>query len=134
MSIHSRGATSLVLDHLETHGKAGVPVMHWFSGNHAELERAVEFGCWFSVGPAMLRGQKGRQLASRMPHDRILTETDGPIAHRAGRPLMPWDVREAEAVLGALWNLSATEVRQKLFLNLHDLLGTDGPEAPSTVF
>ena len=45
-----------------------------------ELSRAVDMGCWFSVGPAMLHGEKGRQLVLKMPRDRVLTESDGPFA------------------------------------------------------
>ena len=84
MTIHSREATSLVLDHLESHPGAGLPVLHWFSGTASELQRAIDLGCWFSVGPAMLRGDKGRRLASSMPIDRLLTESDGPLARRRG--------------------------------------------------
>lgn len=36
-------------------------------------------GCWFSVGPAMLAGERGKVLALKMPRDRILTKTDGPL-------------------------------------------------------
>lgn len=121
MSIHSRGATSLVLDHLEEYPKSGVPVMHWFSGTHKELARAIDLGCWFSVGPAMLRGTKGRALASLMPIGRVLTETDGPIARQSGKALMPWDVRAAEVELGVLWNISTTGVQRQLSRNLHHL-------------
>ena len=122
MTIHSRGATSLVLDHLETHPKSGIPVMHWFSGTHSELARAIDLGCWFSVGPAMLRGEKGRRLASLMPIDRVLTETDGPIARQRGQALMPWNVREAEVELGTIWNLSVSTVQRRLSRNLRNLV------------
>ena len=122
MTIHSRGATALVLDHLEAYSESGVPVMHWFSGTHVELKRAIEMGCWFSIGPAMLRGKKGRALASRMPLDRVLTETDGPIAQRGGKPFMPWDVKEVETTLGVLWKLSATAVQRQLSANFHRLV------------
>ena len=124
MTIHSRGATSLVLDYLEMYDSAGLPVMHWLSGTQAELERAIELGCWFSVGPAMLRGEKGRRLASLMPPDRVLTETDGPLARRGHSPLMPWDVKEAEVVLGTLWKLPSSEVKVQLSLNLRRLVST----------
>lgn len=82
LSIHSRRAASAVLDHLDKNRHAGAFVLHWFSGNQRELARAIELGCWFSVGPAMLVGERGRSLISRMPRDRILTETDGPFANR----------------------------------------------------
>ena len=123
MTIHSRGAASLVLDHLEAHRKAGSPVLHWFSGTATELERAIDMGCWFSVGPAMLRGAKGRRLVSLMPIDRVLTETDGPIARQGSKPLMPWNVNEAEAALGVSWNLSTSAVGKQLAKNLRNLLG-----------
>ena len=122
MTIHSRGATSLVLQHLEAHPRSGLPVLHWFSGTHSELARAVDLGCWFSVGPAMLRGAKGRRLASLMPVDRVLTETDGPIARQRGQALMPWNVRDAEEELGTLWKLSITGVQRQLSRNMRHLV------------
>ena len=122
MTIHSRGATSVVLDYLESYKKAGLPVMHWFSGTQTELKRAVELGCWFSVGPAMLRGKKGRRLASLMPPDRILTETDGPLAQRGNSPLFPWEVEEAEKVLGSIWKLPHIEVKRQLSQNFLQLI------------
>lgn len=127
MTIHSRGATSLVLDYLETYEKSGLPVMHWFSGTQNELDRAIKLGCWFSVGPAMLRGEKGRRLVSLMPPDRVLTETDGPLARRGHSPLMPWDVKEAEVVLGRLWEIPSSEVKHRLSLNLRRLVSTGAP-------
>lgn len=133
MSIHSRGATSFVLSHLEAHGMSGVPVMHWFSGTPAELERAIHLGCWFSVGPAMLRTEKGRGLVSIMPKDRVLTESDGPFARRGRKPLTPLDVIEAEMELGALWKLPPTGVQRRLYNNLRHLISTRelGPVSPS---
>ncbi len=55
MSIHSRGAAGPVLDSLRRFPNAGVPVLHWFSGTLAELDAAIAFGCWFSVGLPMFR-------------------------------------------------------------------------------
>ena len=129
MTIHSREATSLVLDHLESHPGAGLPVLHWFSGTAGELQRAIELGCWFSVGPAMLRGEKGRRLASSMPVNRVLTESDGPLARRRGKPLMPWDVHGAEVVLGKLFNLPVSEVQRQLSLNFRHASGVCAKDA-----
>lgn len=123
MSIHSRGAESRLLDILEAHPNAGTPVLHWFSGNHRELQRAVELGCWFSVGPAMLAGEKGRAHLSQMPLDRVLPETDGPFAQRRGAPLMPWDVSDVLGHLEHLMGTSKTEVAEMLRANLNQLLG-----------
>src|SRR3546814_2903790 len=71
ISLHSRRAAGEVLDAIESIRDAGTPILHWFSGTGRQLDRAIDLGCWFSVGPAMLRTEKGRQLAARMPRDRL---------------------------------------------------------------
>jgi TatD DNase family protein len=122
LSIHSRRAASAVLDHLDKNRQAGTFVLHWFSGNYRELARAAELGCWFSVGPTMLAGERGRALVSRMPRDRILTESDGPFAQIDKRPAQPWDVERAIHDLAALWELTPDEVAVTLQSNLSNLL------------
>jgi TatD DNase family protein len=122
LSIHSRRATTPVLDALERHRGAGTPILHWFSGTQRELMRAVDLGCWFSVGPAMLGGDKGRALAGRMPRDRVLTESDGPFAQLAGRAALPWDADRAVATLTELWAEPEPDVRGQLLNNLRRLV------------
>jgi len=120
MSIHSRGAETRVLDILEAHPGAGTPVLHWFSGNRAELQRAIRLGCWFSVGPAMLAGAKGRAHLSEMPLNRVLPETDGPFAKRQGATLMPWEASDIADYLEPL--LNGSTAAETLRANLHTLL------------
>lgn len=122
LSLHSRGATSRVLDLLEKYPSAGKPILHWFSGSLRELSRAVELGCWFSVGPAMLEGAKGRKLLCGMPVERLLPETDGPFATRGAAPLMPWEAMDIAQNLQQLWSRSSDEVRVQMKQNLATLL------------
>lgn len=122
MSLHSRGAADEVLDALSRFPGAGTAVLHWFSGTQKQLERAKEMGCWFSVGPAMVRGRKGAQLLAAMPPDRVLTETDGPFAAGASGPLVPGEVVEAVAACGTAWSVSATEAQAMLTANLRRLV------------
>lgn len=121
MSIHSRRATSAVLDRLEAFPNAGLPILHWFSGNRRDLERAISLKCWFSVGPVMLLATKSRDLVSYMPRERILTETDGPFAQVDGRSAMPWDAQRAVTQLAALWKIQLEDVEQQLCSNLQYL-------------
>ncbi|MCB9959711.1 MAG: TatD family hydrolase [Rhodospirillaceae bacterium] len=121
MSIHSRRASKAVLDCLATQPDSGVPVLHWFSGTTRDLDRAIEFGCWFSVGPAMLRGERGRALAARMPRERVLTESDGPFAQIEGRSAWPWEVDRAVAGLAALWGIDERKAQVVLDDNLRHL-------------
>ena len=122
MSLHSRRASGAVLDYLEKFPEAGTPVLHWFSGSFRDLERAINLGCWFSIGPAMLASEKGRVLAARMPHERVLTESDGPFAQLNGEPVMPWHVENALGELSQIWSLSPEEAEQNIHRNLQNLL------------
>lgn len=124
LSIHTRRATSAVLDQLELHPSCGIPILHWFSGTLKELERAVRLGCWFSVGPAMLATRKGSDIAARLPRDRLLTETDGPFAQRQGQALKPWDVGLAVERLSGIWKTPATATADKLHANLRTLVSS----------
>ncbi|MFT3697732.1 MAG: TatD family hydrolase [Kofleriaceae bacterium] len=122
LSIHSRRATKQVLDMLARWPTAGTAVLHWFSGTERELQRASDLGCWFSVGPAMLRSQKGAKLVQGMPHERVLTETDGPFANINGRSALPWDAHEAAAMLSELWALTSDGAEERLLSNLRRLV------------
>jgi len=122
ISLHSRGATTEVLDVLEKYPSAGKPILHWFSGTSRELQRAIELGCWFSVGPAMLSGAKGRELLSKMPTDRVLPETDGPFATVNKAPLMPWQAKDIVGLLAETWRESEDGIHAKLASNLKRLL------------
>lgn len=121
ISVHSRRAAPDVLDLLERHRSSGTPVLHWFSGTQKELSRAIGIGAWFSVGPAMLRSNRGRDLAAAMPQDRLLTETDGPFAMIQNRPLAPGEVQTACSVLGEIWGCDLEAAKTLLKSNLHDL-------------
>ena len=121
ISIHSRRAVSAVLDCFEWRSNAGIAVLHWFAGGFRDLDRAINLGCWFSVGPTMLNSKKGRQLAKRMPRNRVLTESDGPFAQIEGNSASPWDVDLAVKQLAALWRCSVEETEFVLANNLKSL-------------
>ncbi len=126
MSIHSRGAERRVVELLATTRHAGVPLLHWFSGALVELENAVRIGCWFSVGPAMLEGEKGRALVARMPLNRVLPETDGPFTSVGGKPLQPWDAWSVRESLSEIWGMPVEDVGEQLRQNLQRLLRKPG--------
>lgn len=127
MSIHSRRAARPVIDAIAAHNDAGTFVLHWFSGSNDELKHAINRGCWFSVGPSMLQSKKGQALASAMPRDRILTETDGPFATNGVTPLMPWNAAEAEVMLAHIWKLPVADTQLLLQSNLRTLVTGNRP-------
>lgn len=124
MSIHSRAAVSILLDELQQHSDAGIPVLHWFSGSKTELNKAIGHGCWFSVGPSMLLSKKGSDIVSRIPRDRILTESDGPFAKLDGEVVMPWDAEKANSFLANIWGSSIQDTQGQLRENLKKILST----------
>lgn len=127
MSIHSRQAATDVLNMLEARPRSGTPILHWFTGSQKELTRAIDLGCWFSVGPAMLKSANGRTLAASMPRDRVLTETDGPFGMLQRRPLFPSDAALAIPMLAELWNLSALDVEvlvRRALIDIGELAGS----------
>ena len=120
MSIHSRASATAVLEELK--GIDGIPILHWFTGTKSELKRAIDIGCWFSIGPAMLNTKKGIELVSNIPHDRILTETDGPFSKYNNNVLMPWDCDVATRLLAKCWDLCTDEASQILLENLRNIV------------
>jgi len=122
MSIHSRRAAGMVLDELSSFPLSGIPILHWFSGEKRDLDRAITQCYWFSVGPAMLTSAKSREMIINIPRERILTETDGPFAKIAGTSMMPWDVSVVVPQLAAIWKITDREVEMQLNNNLCSLL------------
>lgn len=118
LSIHSRSAADEVLDCLRIRADAGTPILHWFSGSATQLRRAVDQGCWFSIGLPMTRSARGRSILATLPRDRVLTETDGPFVENDGRSMAPADVPLTISGLAGVWNVPETEVRDQLRINL----------------
>lgn len=122
ISLHSREARPRLLELLSIEPLAGTPVLHWFTGSAKEIAQAEELGCWFSVGPAMLANERGRQALSLMSRNRIIPETDGPFTENKGRVLMPWDAMTIEETLGNIWEESLEDVRRTLIDNFRQLV------------
>ena len=77
VSVHSRQAERDVLSILRKYNVKNV-IFHWYSGPLGLIDDIVEDGYYFSVNEAMTLSEKGRRIISRMPLNRILTESDAP--------------------------------------------------------
>jgi TatD DNase family protein len=118
ITIHSRRATS---DTIDTIGERypGRIILHWFTGTRKELERAVRFGFRFSINPAMIESQKGRDLISAMPADRVLTESDGPFARVGTRTADPMCAPIVLQYLAKLWRVSEDAAARAVLANFN---------------
>jgi TatD DNase family protein len=122
LTLHSRRA---VADTIAAVGKdyPGRPILHWFTGTVRELEQAASNGLYFSVNFAMVQSKKGQLLISRMPVERVLTETDGPFVKFHSHPAKPSDINHVLEGLANLWHISFEETREKVLANFRSLLG-----------
>lgn len=121
ISIHSRGAASKVLSIIRKYPRCGTPILHWFSGSITELKDALEMRCYFSVNSLMLKSEKGRYLASRIPSALIFPESDGPFATLNGKPIMPWEGMDVCSDLAAIWGISVPDSKKQIISNFEKL-------------
>lgn len=101
---------------------AGKPILHWFLATKKQVNCAVELGCYFSIGPAMIHSERAKKVISWLPQERILLETDGPFAKVKGKLVYPSDVISVSTYLSKLWDKQIEEVSVQLKLNLKELV------------
>ena len=118
LSIHSRGATNLVLGLIEQEVHSSIPILHWFTGNQRELTIAKNLDCWYSINPSMLTTHSGCNLIRQMPLNRILLETDGPFTRCNGAVLYPWDTTKVINSLANLFDCSIDEITKQIEYNV----------------
>lgn len=122
LTIHSLNAVDMVLECLNDHPKAGVPILHWFLATKTQISKAIDLGCYFSIGPAMLTSSRARKVIHWLPIDRILLETDGPFAKVGGNIQFPSNVKNVIEYLSNDWGESREDVLEKLSNNLRKLV------------
>ncbi|MCW4020652.1 MAG: TatD family hydrolase [Candidatus Bathyarchaeota archaeon] len=100
VSIHSRGAW---LDCADIVIETGVKnaVFHWFSGSLDVLKRLLDQGCYVSATPAAAYSKEHRAAVENAPLDRLLLETDSPVAYR-GEPSEPATIFKALTAVAEL--------------------------------
>ena len=121
VTIHSRQAEPAVLQVLREEYPHPI-VFHWYSGTLKHLENAIADGHFFSINPAMIRSEKGRQIIARIPRERILTESDGPFINMRSRTVQPSDVHTVEEALGKIWDADALSARSIVRKNFQTLI------------
>lgn len=123
LSIHSRRSARDIITALEQTSN-NKPILHWFSGSHKELAKAISLGCYFSVNPSMLCSASGLKLLTLMPRDRILTETDGPFVRVEGRPCTALDSKVATKLLAAAWDVPFDQAAIEVQSNFNVLINS----------
>ncbi|WP_163576555.1 TatD family hydrolase [Halomonas faecis] len=135
--VHTREARDETLDLIREHIDPAVGgVLHCFTEDLDMAREAVRHGFYISLsGIVTFRNAKAlREVARRVPLDRLLIETDSPylapVPHR-GKPNEPaWVVEVAECI-AAERGVSVDEVAMQTTANFYRLFRGAAPEAPA---
>lgn len=124
ITVHSIRAAKFVLDFIESHlpSGRGKVVLHWFTGTKAEVARALELGCYFSINAAILDNPRHLAMVAAIPLNRLLTETDGPFTKTGQRSSKPTDVVAVVEQLGTFHNVLPETIMTMIRSNLRSLL------------
>jgi TatD DNase family protein len=114
--VHNRESTADLVEILESGESAGVRgVLHSYTESYEVAARLVDRGFFISFsGILTFRSADAlRDVARRLPRDRVLIETDtpylAPVPHRGQRNEPAWVARVAETLAG-LWSIAADDV------------------------
>lgn len=119
---HSRGAEREVVETLDGFSLRSV-LMHWLQSDEV-LPEAMKKGRFISFGPALLYSRKLQRMASKAPHDQVLTETDSPVAFGPlGEVHGPSLVPSVVFKLAEIWGLKFEDTRKTLVDNARRFLG-----------
>lgn len=78
--VHSRWSAQKILELLPSYRLKAV-LWHWLSGPSEVISRIIERGDYISEGPPVAYSDKIREIVSKVPLERLLTETDGPVRY-----------------------------------------------------
>ena len=106
VSVHSRKAEEEVFELLQEYGIKNV-IFHWYSGPLGLIDKIINAGYYFSINEAMTTSISGRKIISKIPQNRILTETDAPFNKHSN-------------ILNAISNIGLTE--DLIYLNFLKLI------------
>jgi TatD DNase family protein len=124
--IHTRDARDETIALLREHALPGAGVMHCFTETWEMAEAALELGFYISFSGIVTFKSAAdlREVARRVPLDRILVETDSPwlapVPHR-GKQNEPQYVLEVAQCVAELKGISVEELAEITTQNFHRL-------------
>jgi TatD DNase family protein len=116
LSVHSRQAEKTVLDILDLFYQENV-IFHWYSGRCDLIPEIIDHGYYFSINEAMFLSEHGREIISKIPKERVLTESDAPYNRKS-------DISHTVICLAELWNIRKEDVIRLVNNNFKELLSS----------
>ena len=87
--VHARFAEKPAMKLLERHGAERV-LMHWFTNSIDSVKLASDLGYYFSAGPITIHSKEAAEVASKMPLENLLLETDAPVPFKGKQSTPSW--------------------------------------------
>ncbi|MCP8308432.1 MAG: TatD family hydrolase [archaeon] len=124
VSIHSRGSQKDVIDIVSSFRLKSI-LLHWFSGDYQQLNRAIDRGYYISFGPTLIYSKRSKDLAERTSKDLILTETDGPVRYACfeNKPALPTFLPSVVFALSSVIKSSFYETAELVLKNSSKYVG-----------
>jgi TatD DNase family protein len=124
--IHARDSEQDVLRELQS--APTIAVLHCFSGNLAVSRDALELGCFISFAGNVTfpKADSLREVAARVPIDRLLVETDAPFLapqYQRGRRNEPAFVLATAKAIAELRDCSIDSLCEHISVTANDLFG-----------
>lgn len=121
LSIHSRRAEKEVLELLIKHNIKNA-IFHWYSGSTSLINKILDAGFFFSINPSMTTSTNGQSIISKIPMNRILTESDGPFVQFEQRAIHPKDIGNTIEYISRSRNITISAVENHIQSNLNELI------------
>ncbi len=127
--IHTRQAKQDTLGILTEHGADKVGgVMHCFTENYEMAKRSIDMGFYISISGIVTFKQAAnvREVAAKIPNDRLLIETDSPwlapVPFR-GKTNYPGHIRYVAETLAEIRNTDVESIAELTTINANRLFG-----------
>lgn len=131
--VHNRESTDDMVEILSGSDAEGVRgILHSYTENYETAAKLVDRGFYISFSGILTfrSADMLRDVARRLPHDRVLIETDtpylAPVPHRGKRNEPAWVARVADA-LAALWGIDSAAVAEITTRNFESAFGVNVP-------
>jgi TatD DNase family protein len=123
VNLHTSGAEKLILKYLQSRSLSEI-IIHWYNGPMELIEDFLDLGAYFTIGVEVFDSDRIRSLASLLPEDRILTETDNPNGWEwlHGKRGFPHLIEFVEMEIASIRNMKYEDFSELVSSNFDDLL------------
>ena len=116
LSLHSKRSENIILELLNQYHIPNA-IFHWYSGSLVTLNKILECNYYFSINEAMTASDNGKKIISRIPLNKILTESDAPFNKKC-------NIKNVIVFLAKERDLSIIEVENIIKTNFCSLINS----------